>query len=717
MDVQGQIAANRSEDGTSESLSSVIRSIAGALRRRWRTLAVITMAVFALVVILVMLITPHFVAVTRVKIDPSQSAITGQVSDRTGLPDQSIVDTEVSVMRSLDLAREVAARMDLVNDPEFTKGLSLEPAKPGSAAAATLLTAVAGKVQSGLNVQREKATYIVNIAFESTNASKAARIANAFAQQYIESSVGRRTGTAGRQAELLDKRVDALSRDALAKDAQLAQYRASAGIVGDGKGSVTDLQITPLAGQLATAESEAAAARAKLAIARTQVAAGGLTNVSAVLESDVIANFRAQRAEVGRAQSEAATRYGPKHPETMKVTQQLQSIDQQIDAEARRVIGGLQSEATAATARAASLRSDMARLQGRQSSDTRASGIAVSLERQADRAQEALTQASQAAQQVNQIRQNSLSQAQIIEAAAPPGRPASPNRPLLLAAGLVFAVVLGTGTITFQELMSVGLRTTRDVESLGVSFITSIPKLTERQLKGRAAGGSPADTLIDTPMTSYAEAFRVIRSTLKLGVDQEPQIIAIASSLPDEGKTTSALSLARVMALSGEKTLLIDTDVRRAGLATLVGRSTTVGLVEILRDAVAPDEAISPDVIPGLDVMLVAAASFVAEDLFSGEAMRNLLVSLRSSYARIVIDTAPLLGVADARNVAAIVDAVILVAKWDETPRAAIASAISWLELDQAPVAGVVLTMVEPNAEAFGALYYSRKYAEYYRAE
>ncbi|MEJ8630458.1 hypothetical protein P0F65_12480 [Sphingomonas sp. I4] len=203
---------------------------------------------------------------------------------------------------------------------------------------------------------------------------------------------------------------------------------------GGGSTSVIDQQIAPLAGQLATAQSDAAAAASKVAAARAQIRTGGIDAVSAVLDSEVIKNLRSQRAQLLSEQGEVSTRYGPKHPETQRIAQQIRTIDQQILDEANRVIGGLESEARAASARAASLQANLNVLRGRQASTTRASAMAETYERQADSSKQAYDRLAQQAQTSDQAASSSLSQAQVIENATPPGSPSKPNKRLLLAA-------------------------------------------------------------------------------------------------------------------------------------------------------------------------------------------------------------------------------------------------------------------------------------------
>jgi succinoglycan biosynthesis transport protein ExoP len=676
-------------------------------------LLAIVCLVVASSIVAIMLITPQYEATARLRIEPSQNALIGQPTTGSSLPDQSIVETEASVMRSHDLAIQVVRKLNLAEDREFTKTLDPLSANASAGAKKQYLDDVADIVASRVSAQREKATYVVDLSFQSPDAAKAAKLANAFAEIYIESSVSRRTGTAARQAAMLEKRLAQLGQSAQSAEARLGQYRAATGIVGEGSVSVTDQQISPLASQVATAESEAAAARSKLAAARSQIGSGGITAVSAVLGSTVISNLRAQRAALVTQSSEIVTRYGPRHPESIRIKEQLQAIDQQIQEEANRVIGSLQSEAGAATARAASLRSDLNQLKGAQAAETQYSATADTYKRAAESSRTAYNQASELVQKTNQIAASPMAQAQIIESASIPAEPSAPNKKMLLAASFAFALLLGTGTVAIQELLSAGLRTRKDLESIGLPLIASIPLAS----KAVATRRSPADALVDAPFTAYAEAFRSIRSTLTISSEKPLKVIALVSSMPGEGKTTTSLSLARMMAMSGERTVVVDLDTRRAGLSAVVNMGGSSGLVEVLRDGIPFTSAIQPDVVEKLDILPVSAPSFVPDDLFTSDPMRDLLTALRSSYDCIIFDTPPLLGVADARAVAAIADAVIVAVRWDKTPKSAVVAVRDILEQDHAKTVGAIYTMVDPNAEVNGALYYSNRYSAYYQKD
>lgn len=708
--------------GRSVRARSVVDYVLSVLRKRLLTLVLIALGVFALGVGAVMLMTPKFVAIARIKIDPNQNAMIGVDQPKTGSPDQNLIETEVSVLQSRAIAEVVVETLKLANDPEFAPPRAADGGTVELAAAQRQATAVRN-VLKNLKVGREKMTYVVDIAFTSIDADKAARIANAFVTAYMNNSVGSRSGTAARQAEFLRKRLAVAGAELNKSEMQAASYRASAGIMGSGMngsyaGTVTDQQIASLSAQLATAESSASAAQSKLGVARSQMQTGGLDAVSAVLESPVVTDLRRQRAEVVRDMGNVQARYGPKHPESVKVAQQIQQLDNQIDQEARRVIGGLTSEASASAAAANSLRAQMGQLRGVQQSNTRAGVLAQGAQQQADAKRDTYNRLAQAAQQAQQLATNTQTQAQVIEVASAPMRPASPNKPMLMALSLMVAMVAGVGTIGVQEMLSRGLKTSDEIErELGIPVIGSLPRLAGAQLTVDGVQRSPADVLVAKPVTQYAESFRVIRSALQhLQTGRRGKVVALVSSLPDEGKTTSVASLARVFAMSGEKVLVIDCDLRKAGLSELTGQSggDAPGIVEVLHGDATLADAARKDIVDRLDILPVASATFTAEDLFGGDAMRALLAEATQRYDRVIIDTPPLLGVADARTLSAMADSVVLVVRWNSTPIDALRDAMSSLDLNEAPVAGAIFNMVDPKSEALGVLYYSRKYSAYY---
>lgn len=701
--------------GYEESLSDLVLSIRNTLAFRWKLLVAITGALFLAGAAVVLTMTPRYTAVARVQIDPSRDPLAKSDSARDPSLSPESIETEVSIINSLDIAQKVIDKLHLQNDPELTAALG-DIAK-GASNSPEYRVALARALQKRVSASREKLTYIIDIEAKSVDPVKAAQIANAYADLYLQSKINTMAGSARSQVDWFRSRLDKLEGEVRAADSRVAQYRAAAGIVtgSDNKatpvGTITDEQVGPLSGQIATAEAAVASAHARLSAAQRQASAGGLESVSEVRNSPVVAELRRQRAELLRNIGDIQARYGDKHPESLRIRGQLDTIDRQIREEGVRVLGSLRADSAAADAQVASLQGSLNRLEAKRAQGMQASVEVDSLEREAEAKRAEYDRLSQMMLERTQAAQNSLAQAEVVSRATPPQFPSQPNKPLLLGLSLLLGLVVGTGVITAQEMMSIGIRSGGDVmDKLGIPLLGTIPKLGKSE--------NPIDTLVRHPTSHFSEAFRVARASI-MGLKNDPplRIIAISSALPSEGKTTTAMATARTFANSGEKTILVECDVRRAMASTLLGldHGKVTGIVEYLHKSASLDEVIHPGAIDNLDQILVREPYFSSEDLFSTPRFKELLDQLAQRYDRVILDLPPLIGLADSRHLASLADGLVLIIKWDGTPVKAVQNCMNSLRSDGTNVVGAVLTMVDNRSEAMGSLYYSKKYTSYYQ--
>ncbi|WP_066480329.1 MULTISPECIES: GumC family protein [unclassified Sphingomonas] len=697
-------------DSGTDGASLGIRQLFDILVRRWLLIAGITVVVLAAAIAGTFFVTPQFDATGRMRIDPTERLITGENEQRSNSPqaDQSRLDTEVQIIRSRGVAEQVVRNLNLANNEDFVDRATY--ARGPEAVVEEAITSLRNRV----DVSREDTNYIVNVTTRLSDPELAAAVTNELMQQYIDTSVRRRTGAAAQQSRFLDDRLNTLASELRQLEAQIASYRGRSGIVEGGlAGTVTDQQIAPLSTQLAQAEAQAAAARANLAAAREQTDRGAIGAVSSVLSSNVIADLQRQRAEALREKAEIDARYGDRHPESIRVTQQLTSIDQSLREEARRIVAGLESTARSAEASAASLRNQLAQLRGQQAADNRASVTAESLEREAKAKQALYEQLSLTAQRTGEEQRNRESSAVIIEQAVPPLEPSVPNKPLFAVLGAIMGIILGLAAALVVEFMTSVIRTADDIEyHLRIPFITSVPYLNRRALRGAP---DAVGYVVDNPMSSFAEAMRAIRNSLMLDA-REPRVIAVLSSLPGEGKTTTSVGLGRIMAISGDSVILVDCDERRGGLKGIGVEGGHGGVGAVLRgEARAADEIIQDDR-TGMHILPMRTAPSGTVDLFSGAAMRKLIDELRTRYRFVILDNAPTLAVADSRIVAALADTSIFVIKAEQTAVHAARAALGLLRQDGSDVMGAVLSMASVGRRRLGKRdpsYYYHRYREY----
>ncbi|MDP3383096.1 MAG: polysaccharide biosynthesis tyrosine autokinase, partial [Phenylobacterium sp.] len=309
------------------------------------------------------------------------------------------------------------------------------------------------------------------------------------------------------------------------------------------------------------------------------------------------------------------------------------------------------------------------------------------------------------------------SDARVVSSATIPTGQSSPKVPLNLALGLVLAMGCGLGAVVLAEMLDSGLATAEDVEHrLEVSYLGAVPLLAS-VAEGKAS--SPIDYVIDKPLSSFAEAFRNLRASViysRLG--EGVKVVAITSSLPGEGKTTTSVCLARSAAQQGLKVILVDCDLRRRSVNRLFGAEPARGLIEVLAGDATLDEVLTVDQTTGARLLPLAKSSMTPKDVFGSAAMDRLLEELRRTYDLVILDTAPVLPVADTRVLAPKADVVVFLAHWRKTPQHAIEAAFRLLSGTGAHLAGVALTQVDMKQQAkygYGDPgYYYAEYKKYY---
>ena len=259
------------------------------------------------------------------------------------------------------------------------------------------------------------------------------------------------------------------------------------------------------------------------------------------------------------------------------------------------------------------------------------------------------------------------------------------------------------------ERLDAGFRTSLQVERLlGLPVLATLPEIRKLGRKETSA----ADRVVEKPLSSFAEGVRGLKMGLVLSnVDDNPKVVVVSSSVPDEGKTTVAISLARLVARSGKKVVLIDGDLRRPSIAAMIGeKDVKRGIVEVLSGQASLEECCFKD--PRSDLLILSSLGKIVSppDLLGSVAMEQLIKKLRDDYDLVIIDSAPVLPVNDTKILARLADTVLFVIRWERTPREAAIGAARALGTLDTPIAGVVLARADSRRQH----YYSYGYANYY---
>lgn len=700
--------------------------ILSILRRRLRLMALVALAVF-LVILLPTLAAPRlYTATALVVLDQRQEQITKTEPVLAALPDSSsVVDTEVEVVKSRQLAERVMDRLNLDADPEFggdpaaaaAADRQARAAAPGAPAVYSsdeqarrsgVIDAITGHLQA----QRVGTTYMISLAFQSPEPRKAARIADAFANQYIGDQLDQKFDARRDANNWLSAKLQDMQGEVQRAEAAVEQYKIAHNLVGSSGETLTEQEVSQYNQQMAEARTQQAEAEARLRAARAQMAAGR-DAAGGTLDSPLLRDLRSKRAEVTAKIADYSARFGAKYPDTVAANRQLADIDTQIDAETQRVLNDLEGQAIVARQRGASISSSLNSARGVLAGNSRASVGLQELEREADSVRTLyeglLTRYKETSSEAGLERAD----ARLVSNAPIPTYPSSPNIPL--AAALAFIAALGSAVVAVAvaEIADTSFGTGDEVERrLGLPNLGSIPDLVSL-----GTTEQPHIYITSRPLSAFAEAFRSLRTTLLHG-PLRPKTVAITSALPGEGKTITAVCLAKSAAQAGDKVVVVDCDLRRRRLSTSLGITPKVGLVEVLMGEADLDGALVYDNPTGVGILPLTGDKVTPEDLFGSDAMVRLMEELGSRFDLVVLDTAPVLALADTRALVSHVDALVLLARWRKTPQKAVEHAIRLLRGAEGRIVGVMLSQVDVNQQkrqGYGdPTFYAGAYEKYY---
>lgn len=708
-------------------------------RRRLPLMVGVALVVLALAVIFIFQQTPRYTADADVMIDTRKAKVVDAAAVMSGMAtDSAAIETEVQVLRSRALAERVVQEQNLLGDPEFNAGLrergAIEqilsfgrPAPPprasGSEAERREREGVVDAVLAGLSAQRVGVTYVIRLSYQSESPRKASELANAFARAYLTGQLDAKFEATREANNWLDDKVAELRNQVISAETAVQQYKVSNNLLSAQGATLTEQNLTTLNQQLAEARAQQAAAQARLDTARDQLARGSSgEDVGEALNSGMVQNLRSQRSAARQKVAEMEGRYGERHPELLRARRELADLDIQVGQAIATIISNLEAEAQVARQRAASLAASAGQSRGALVGNNQAAVRLNELERNAESARTLYESYLNRFKEVNAQEGLESSDARIVSAAKTPGAPSYPDKTRGLLISLALALFGAVGAAYLAELLDSGLGTAEDVEqALDVAYLGSIPALgsTLDTPKSRAAARvAPADYVVEHPLSSFAEAFRNLRASVLFSrIGHQVKVIAITSSLPGEGKTTTSIALARTIAVAGAKTIVVDCDLRQRGLNRILPKEPEVGLLEVLNGSVPLERAMVADA-SGAWILPLAKSAYTPRDVFGTEAMKTLLAELKSRFDAVILDTAPVLPIADTRVLAPMADAVVLLVRWRKTPRKAAESALRLLKSVHAFVAGAAMTQVDLKAQVrygYGDPgYYYRSYRKYY---
>lgn len=726
-------AAERSVFG--EDATVDLMDVLGMLRRRKWLIMLVTALGTVAAAVLGMVITPTYTAKSAVLVDPRQLQLGNIEQVLQGLTvNTSTIATQIGVMQSETFLASVMDDLHLFDDPEFNP--SLRPQPPTAVASLPSFLQPVGQVLSYLptewliatglasqpepmlesqapGVVREKTidnffknvaflsdgqSNLIQVSFTSEDPDKAAVISNRISELYIQDQINNKLGATDKASGWLEQRLSELRADVQKSDDAVQKFKTANNIVEAGGSTLNDQELSDLNRELVTAQADLAAKQSKLRIIRDMGgSAAALQSVADVTESPMILQLRQQQIELERQESQLRTLYGDRHPLIVQLKDEKAKVAAGIRDEVSRVTHTLENDVKVASVQVGSIQSSLDKLKNRSAEDRAADVQLQELDRVAT-ANRTLYEQLLARFNETQDQQGIVeADARVVAKASPPVTPSSPGPKLFAAAGFTVSFLLGSLMAVLLERLDRGLRSAREVESaLGLTTLGLVPRVDRLRRKQR-----PHQYLREKPLSSYAEAIRGVLTALRLSNPQNPpRVLLVTSSLPEEGKTTFAVSLASLVARSQKRVLLIDLDLRHPSVHRELGWQVSAGLVEYMAGERTLQEVIHNDLETGLHFLPVKAHTTTPTDLLESDKMRELLQVCRDNYDLIVLDSAPVASVNDTKVAASLADRVVFIVRWGKTIESAARDSLRSLREAGIEPAGAVLAQIDLRKHA-----------------
>lgn len=714
------------------------------LKRIWVVLGTLAV-VFGATLIASLRSTPIYDAVGSIAINKPDPMLTSLRDGNTPIDyyDPTDLDTEVRILRSDLLALQVIKELNLDKLPEFgghgestssSLELTTDTLQPDSARANALL----GAFKGNLRVLLEPNTRIIDVHYRSPNKELAARIVNTLANTYIEQNFKTRFESTMQASDWLSRQLVDLQMKVETSQEKLVQYQKEHQILGiDDKQNITTEKLDELNKQLTDAESQRMEKEALYRLAESGdsesaasvAGAAAAPGKSSVASSGLLDRLEGEKADLKVQIAQMGTQFGPAYPKIAQLNNQLKEIDVQIQVEMKKVAERLRGDYMAALQRETMLRQALEE-QKQQENKLNESAIEYSLLKRDFETNrtlyEGLLQKLKEAGVTAGLRSNNIRE---VDIARTPAGPAEPNIPRNLGFAFVLGLTSGIGLAFLLEGIDNTVRTPEQAQLIsGLPSLGMIPLAPKSATDNNAkqglmvAASKEAVELItqSRPQSQMAESYRALRTSLLLtSLGAPPKTILITSALPREGKTTTSINTAIVLAQKGTRVLLIDADLRRPSIHKALGLGHRTGLSNVLTGGATLQQAtVRSSLLPTLYVLPAGTPPPNPAELMASGQMVDVLAELRDQYDHIVVDTPPTLSVTDAVVLSTKADAVVLVIRSSQTTKPALRRARDILAQVNARVAGVLLNAVNLDSPDYYYYYeYQGKYGQRYYDE
>lgn len=677
---------------------------------------------------------PTYRATAQVLIeDPNNDVSTPtEIARNISVTDPEIyMQTQLRIMRGRDLASRVAQELNLERVPEFNgQGPRPTPMAQGIAtikryaalpyrmitSASTPSQALpapgsggdgtgyADALVSRLEVSQVRGSQLVDMSFDSSDPEFAARAVNAFAERYVQENLSLKVGNLEKSAEWLTGEVAKQGLLVKESELKLARYKETqdAGALDSGQNIVVSRL-----NQSSDAVTKARLDRIQKENAWRQIESAGqdVESISSIINSNAVQNLRTQLNALQQERSRVSDRYGEKHPEYQKVMTALANAERQLSIEVRNARQNIKNEFDAAVQNERELQASLNEAKAAATALGRKGVDYAVLLREAESNQTIYNQLLTREKELRVVANSRTNNVRVVDRADVPGTPFTPNH----RSDWMYALMLGLGLAV--------------AAAFGIDYLDDTVKTPEdvtRRLKLKFLGLVPIvagdrHPLISGPVPhDFGEAYRAIRTSLSAQLPGDgPKVVAVASSQPLEGKTTTAVNIAMALAVGGARVLLIDADMRRPSVHKALRMTNDRGLSQLLAGQARMREVVQRTHDPNLLTITAGRTPANPSELLASDRMRALLTGLETGpFDWIIIDTPPVLAVTDAVILAPLVHAMTFVIGAEMTRWRLAERAVETLLSSNPRQVFAVLNKVNFGRNKY---YYSRYYGHQYK--
>jgi succinoglycan biosynthesis transport protein ExoP len=693
-------------------------------KHQWLILSFL-LAVVTIVSIATFRMQPVYTATARIEIDRENSnflPFQGADSYDFMTDLDNYIETQSKVLTSETLALQTIRNSGLIPHSDIP-GSPVSDAITSGSLANHKRPPELGAFLGSLTVKRVPLSRLLDISFESANPDLAAQILNAHINNFMEQNFrSKYDATAKATAWLTDQLSELKVKVQNSEDARLAYERQHQIWQVDDRQNITTQRLSDLNKELTEAQNDRMRKEALYEFAK----AGNIDSVPQLRENSMLQELLRRRSEQYGSFVDSLNQYGPNFPKVQRIQSQLKELDSLIDNEKRNILEALGNDYNAARQREGLL--DQA-LNEQKNEVNQMSESMVEyniLKRDAEGNKVMYDGLLTKLKEATLAAGLKSSNIRWVDPAMIPSTPTRPAKTRNIALSFLVGLVGGIGLALLREYLDNTVKTPDDVETLArLPSLAVVPAFTDESgssRKHRLLGGASVNghekrielVAQHLPKSQMSEAFRALRTSLLLSqADHPPQVILVTSALPREGKTTAAANLAVTLAQLGDRTLLIDADLRKPGIARLLNltEGKYAGLSSYLAGVSSLDLVTVPHPsIPNLVAIPTGPLPPNPADLLSSHRLADAVRQLRTQYKFIVIDSPPIMAATDAVIVSVQADGVLLVVRSGETPKEAFTRARDLLISVKCRLLGVVLNAVDSTAPDY---YYSYRYYPY----